>query len=561
MGNYNKIIEITTKAINYKVTHTAIIGNRGYAYLKIGKYYLAIKYFKKILLKNTDDHFTKFNYAVCLKLTKNIDGYFKLINETIKNEQTFLNSFLDLYEFYRNLNKIGDCQKLLISYKKKINKVLFNLLEINLYPIVYESDTNIKKTINNINLKIIDELSKNKTDDNKNFKAILHNYLPPTNFYLSYANYKTLEIQKNYSKYLEKVTNNFEITKQFKINKNKKIKIAFVSSILNDHTVTNLFINWYKLLNKERFDAWLIDSGSIQDDLYKKLTENNKKFYKVSGNLDNDIKHLRNLNIDVAIFLDYHMSRYNQFLSMFKFARKTCVTWGHPLSTFNKNIDFFLSGENLENKFTQMKYSEKLIKLSNLSVYYENIDLTQIQKNNSVIKKNRDINIGILQSLFKILPSEDEIFLKILDNYKNTNLYFLSSGLSFVDEIFKNRINKKLKNKKNIDRLILLPRSKRNIYLDYIRNMSFLIDSLSWSGGNTHFEALSLNKPVITVNGLTLKQNVTTGLLKRINCENLIKENKGDLLKHVEKYINNIDLIKETSINIEQNKKLLFNDV
>ena len=51
---------------------------------------------KKILLKNTDDNFTKFNYAVCLKFTKNIDGYFKLINETIKNEHTFLNSFLDL---------------------------------------------------------------------------------------------------------------------------------------------------------------------------------------------------------------------------------------------------------------------------------------------------------------------------------------------------------------------------------------------------------------------------------------------------------------------------------
>ena len=99
------------------------------------------------MLKNTDDNFTKFNYAVCLKFTKNIDGYFKLINETIKNEHTFLNSFLDLYEFYRNLNKVEECQKLLKSYNKKINKVLFNLLEINLYPIVYDTDTNIKKTI------------------------------------------------------------------------------------------------------------------------------------------------------------------------------------------------------------------------------------------------------------------------------------------------------------------------------------------------------------------------------------------------------------------------------
>ena len=163
--------------------------------------------------------------------------------------------------------------------------------------------------------------------------------------------------------------------------------------------------------------------------------------------------------------------------------------------------------------------------------------------------------------LFKILPSEDEIFLRILDKYKNTNLYFLSSGLSLVDEVLEIELVKKLKNKKNIDRLILLPRAKKNIYLDYIRNMSFLIDSLSWSGGNTHFEALSLNKPVITVNGLTLKQNVTTGLLKRINCENLIKDNKGDFLKYIEKYINNIDLINEISANIERNKKLLFNDI
>ena len=91
--------------------------------------------------------------------------------------------------------------------------------------------------------------------------------------------------------------------------------------------------------------------------------------------------------------------------------------------------------------------------------------------------------------------------------------------------------------------------------------MDFLIDSLSWSGGNTHFEALSLNKPILTVHGSTLKQNVTSGLLKRINCKSLIQENKNDFSKKIEYFVNNKSFINKNSLIIEKNKKLLFNDI
>ena len=167
-------------------------------------------------------------------------------------------------------------------------------------------------------------------------------------------------------------------------------------------------------------------------------------------------------------------------------------------------------------------------------------------------KKEGEINIGILQSMFKILPDEDEIFVNILNNFKKTKLYFLSSGLNTVDKLFKNRIAEKLSNKNNIEKLYFLPKTKRKFYLDYIRNMDFLIDSLSWSGGNTHFEALSLNKPILTVHGSTLKQNVTSGLLKRINCKSLIQENKNDFFKKIEYFINNKSFINENSLTIEK---------
>ena len=77
-------------------------------------------------------------------------------------------------------------------------------------------------------------------------------------------------------------------------------------------------------------------------------------------------------------------------------------------------------------------------------------------------KKEGEINIGILQSMFKILPDEDEIFVNILNNFKKTKLYFLSSGLNTVDKLFKNRIAEKLSNKNNIEKLYFLPKLKEN---------------------------------------------------------------------------------------------------
>ena len=64
--------------------------------------------------------------------------------------------------------------------------------------------------------------------------------------------------------------------------------------------------------------------------------------------------------------------------------------------------------------------------------------------------------------MFKILPDEDEIFVNILNNFKKTKLYFLSSGfLNTVDKLFKNRIAEKLSNKNNIEKLYFLPKTKR----------------------------------------------------------------------------------------------------
>ena len=66
---------------------------------------------------------------------------------------------------------------------------------------------------------------------------------------------------------LENISNNFDIKRACNCQKSKK-KLLFISSIIKQDMQVNLFINWYKLINKDKFEPWLIDTRSIQDDHY-----------------------------------------------------------------------------------------------------------------------------------------------------------------------------------------------------------------------------------------------------------------------------------------------------
>ena len=60
-----------------------------------------------------------------------------------------------------------------------------------------------------------------------------------------------------------------------------------------------------------------------------------------------------------------------QIIGSLKLAKIQCCTWGVPVTTGFKNMDYFFSGESMETDFSQEHYSEKLIKLPACSVDYD----------------------------------------------------------------------------------------------------------------------------------------------------------------------------------------------
>ena len=60
-------------------------------------------------------------------------------------------------------------------------------------------------------------------------------------------------------------------------------------------------------------------------------------------------------------------------------------------------------------------------------------------------------------------------------------------------------------------------------YYKKLASHKIILDTIGWSGGNTSMEALYLNKPIVTLQGKSLRANHTAAMLKQINLDILIE--------------------------------------
>jgi protein O-GlcNAc transferase len=562
--NNNSYREVVIEAhkILKKNKNIQLYGNIALSYLHLGKNHLSKKYLLKIIKIDKNNPNANHNLGLIFSRLGKINKSIYYYNLSLKNGSFFFLTLTELCELLLKKHKINLANKLIETYKNKIPDDLKLFLQTSLFNLKYKNKDEFDTQIRNSE-KLIDEFKLYNNDKNNTLNELIKkiNFIPPSVFSLTFYLEKPEKTLKKYYKIYDQISNGLNIPKKQtpSIIKFKKIKIAFASSILRKHTITKLFKNWIFKLDKNKFDIYVIDLKSEQDEIYHQIKQYAEEIITTTENLDFNINNIRDKNFDYIIYLDNLISREASLLFNFQLAKKQAVTWGHPVTSGSRYINYFLSSELMENKFSEKKYTEKLIKLSNLSIYYEEPKI----KINQSIKKYFDdslINILNLQSLFKFQPYEDKIYAEILNRNKNINLHFIDSDIPFHKNIFKKRISKFLNDKKLEKNINFLPRCDNNTFYNYIKFSSFIIDCLSWSGGNTHLEALAFNKAIVTCEGKSLKQNHTTGLLKRINQNEMITYNHPDYINKILKLSESKNYIETCEKSISDNKINLFYD-
>ena len=470
----------------------------------------------------------------------------------------------DVVKVFQKLNQFKDAIKCFqIAIGIEPNNLTSHWLSMNTFPIMYEDlkeiDVYRKRFETNIN-NINQLLDLNLDYSNK---QIIDALTSSTNFYLHYQGRDDLELQTKYAQLIERLTYKIyqELHKERKKNiSSQYMKIGFVSSFFRKHTVSKLFKNWPLKLDQKYFKRFVYYGDNKFDHITNEIKQHADHFFSHTD-VDQLINQISKDNLDALIYLDIGMSAKIQILSSLRLAPIQCNTYGHPVTSGFKNIDYYFSSELMESQNSQKHYSEKLITLPGLGINYDSPNLSIIKKPNILNKSNATIFLN-LQSLFKLLPQDDHIYLDILKKHSNCCFWFLHGMKNSITSIFKERISKLFqKEGYAFEKYSYFhPRCSQEEFLGLIEESDIILDSFNWSGGNTSLEAISLNKPIVTCPSGFMRGRHTYSMLKILDIEETIASSKKEYIEIAVKLAGDINFRNSIVNKIKKHKNKLFND-
>ena len=116
----------------------------------------------------------------------------------------------------------------------------------------------------------------------------------------------------------------------------------------------------------------------------------------------------------VLIYPGILMDTISFQLAAQRLAPVQCNSWGHPETSGLPTLDYFLSSDLMEPPDATEHYTERLVRLPNLSVYYEPVTTEAVALTRQELGLRADApTFWCGQSLYKYLPQFDDVYPRI----------------------------------------------------------------------------------------------------------------------------------------------------
>ena len=420
-------------------------------------------------------------------------------------------------------NYIKKCEEYYLSSEKIFrNNLKFINIGSNLF--YYLLDINKEKEI----------LRKLINSDLKIKDTIISKYLFVQNYTYSWSQNNHYDAAKKYS-YLYSNLSSVNLDK-IDFSKNKKIKIGFVSSDLqNNHSISYFVASILKFYNKDTVELYAY-SFANNDDFYLK-----KKFIKWHNlkNITNQetVKKIQSDKIQILIDMMGHTSgkRIQLFNTRISPVQISWLAYCNTLGF--KNVDYLLADNNLIFKNEEKFYTEKILRLPKIWNTHVGFELDRQMIETPCIK-NKEIHYCSFNNFKKISEETVEVWSKILKLQNNSKLILKSSH-----NVYTNKLLNKFK-KYGVDGQVkILDRSNYNDINDHLNlydDIDIALDTFPYNGVTTTFEALWKGIPVVTMSGYNFNSRCGESILKSANLRNLISLNKKDYVDKVLFYSKNL---------------------
>jgi protein O-GlcNAc transferase len=241
-------------------------------------------------------------------------------------------------------------------------------------------------------------------------------------------------------------------------------------------------------------------------------------------------------DLDVLVFLDLGTNAAMQALATRRYAPVQCTTWAYPVTSGLRTIDYFLSSDLMEpeQNFARKFYSEILVRLPGMACSFQP-DETAIKDALVTRTMPRDAPARFVcaQTHYKLLPDHDALFASILANNPESILVLSHGGNALASAALKSRLAPILSNNgiNPEQRLEVHERIPFLRYLEVLAQADVMLDTLQFSGCLTSLDALSMDIPIVTLPGQTMRSRQTAAMLELLELPELIARDTSDYIR------------------------------
>ncbi|MBN3922249.1 tetratricopeptide repeat protein [Nostoc sp. NMS4] len=537
-GNFEQAIEAYEKALSILPDFAASYNNLGNIFKIQNRIDAAIESYQKALKLRPDLDYIHCNLGAVLIIANKIEAAGQAFEQAVKITPNY------------DMAKFGAC--------------------ISQLPIIYSSVDEIAFRRNQYQQKL-QNLAKyyelaNQEERAKASEAV-GTFQP---FYLAYQGLNDRDLQRTYGEMIFQImSSRYSQDRQPivlpKLDQNQKVRVGIVSGFFSSHSNWKIPIKgWVENLDRSEFEVFGYHTAVKTDSSTIIANKSFDKFVQGVRSVEEWYEVITKDKLHILIFPEFGMDLMTVKLGCLRLAPIQMTSWGHPETSGLPTIDYYLSSDLMEPENAQEHYTEKLVRLPNLSIHYIPLAIQpeEIKKPDIGLKED-DILFWCCQSLYKYLPNHDDVFPSIAKELGNSKFVFIKNPSEELTEVFRQRLN-------HAFAILGLDYQNHCLFLPSLNSSKFagttaladvFLDSIGWSGCNSTLESIAHNIPIVTLPGELMRGRHSLAILKMMGIEETIASNKAEYVQIAIRLGKDAKYRQYISQQVAENKHKLYGDL
>jgi len=277
-----------------------------------------------------------------------------------------------------------------------------------------------------------------------------------------------------------------------------KPRVGFVVTGGHEPTFLRCMRGIIERLNSELFDLSIICTRAAAPRIGAEIPDASVGLHVIPDRFEHVVDSVRDAAFDVLYYWEVGSDVTNYFLPFFSPAPVQCTGWGVPVTTGIPQMNHFLSSALVEPADADAHYSERLIRAKTLLTWQDRVRPPEVHKPRGAFGFMRSEHFYLcVQQTLKVHPDFDALLGEILRRDRGGHVVMISDKRRYAARKLRARLRASLGDVS--DRILFLPQQTVPDYLNLLRAADVVLDTPHFGGGITTYDALSLNKPIVTL--------------------------------------------------------------